>query len=153
MNERCVRLGAMALLAACGFGALGCDDPLIDPAVVSGPRVAAARVRAGDATAAAPPGELMPGQPTLAEPLPAERADDLLSLDGVPWTVSAVPIDPGAPCADGPLPRLALGITARVGFELGGDDREPLDSAPGTYAAHPRESLVYTHVLSHPGLE
>jgi hypothetical protein len=86
-------------------------------------------------------------------------ADDLLSIDGIPWLEpdTAVSLDAAlsldAACADSQLPKLVAGVTSRISFELGGDDREALESEPGTYAAHPRESLVYTHLLSRPGLE
>jgi hypothetical protein len=79
-------------------------------------------------------------------------ADDLLRLDGAPWTaLAALPVR--GTCRDAGLPALHAGLVASVSFELGGDDRDPLEVAPGTYAAHDRESLVYTHLASHAGLE
>jgi hypothetical protein len=79
-------------------------------------------------------------------------ADDLLALDGAPWTArAALPV--GAPCRDAGLFAVHASAPASISFELGGDDREPLDVEPGMYAAHERESLVYTHLGSHPGLD
>jgi hypothetical protein len=82
-------------------------------------------------------------------------ADDELLLDGALWPEppggDADPVA-GAPCRGAGLPALAMGQTSSVAFELGGDDREPLESPPGTYGAHPRESLVFTHLASHSGL-
>lgn len=80
-------------------------------------------------------------------------ADDLLSIDGMPWLESEAAPSLGAACAESLLPKLVAGVASSIGFELGGDDREPLESESGTYAAHPRESLVYTHVFSRPGLD
>jgi hypothetical protein len=86
-------------------------------------------------------------------------ADDRVLLDGVTWPALAATSDepvaalPGAPCAGLGLPTLLAEQPASVGFELGGDDREPLENAPGSYAAHPRESLVYTHMANLPGLD
>jgi len=242
-----------ALLAA---GCFACDDPLTDPAVVAGPRIAGARVsvaedpdlaqpspgqaasiewlvlaeRDGEFSArvawcySAPsvlgppscegpafaeqsatgrfgeplslafvvPAELTPGDAWLAwlgvcdggEPpvfsapssaftCPNEEglsgfyrgfapegtpnrnpslADDLLALDGTPWTArAALPVR--SPCRDAGLPAVRASVPASISFELGGDDRDPLDLQPETYAAHPRESLVYTHLGSHPGLD
>jgi hypothetical protein len=51
------------------------------------------------------------------------------------------------------LPELRAEQPSSVLFELGGDDREALENVPGTYAAHPRESLVYTHLATQPGLD
>jgi hypothetical protein len=84
-------------------------------------------------------------------------ADDRLSLDGATWPAS-LPDATGTPapreaCADRGLPLLRAEQRSSVGFELGGDDREALDSDPDAYAAHARESLVYTHLASHPGLD
>ena len=84
-------------------------------------------------------------------------ADDVLLLDGAPWNAAeleaAPPRAPRQPCRGSALPSLSAGAQALVSFELAGEDREPLQPAPGQYAAHPRESLVYTHVASHPGLD
>jgi hypothetical protein len=86
-------------------------------------------------------------------------ADDSVLLDGVAWPAPATMPDgstsavPGAACAGLGLPTLQSDQPASVGFELGGDDREPLDDEPGSYAAHPRESLVYTHLANLPGLD
>ncbi len=84
-------------------------------------------------------------------------ADDRLFLDGAPWPGTAPdPIGAPAPraaCVDRGLPPLRPEQRSSVSFELGGDDREALQSEPDTYAARPRESLVYTHLASHPGLE
>jgi len=82
-------------------------------------------------------------------------ADDTLALDGVAWTASDADGAPeaGEPCLDRGLLALRAEQPVSVLFELGGDDREALENAPGTYAAHPRESLVYTHLASHAGLE
>jgi hypothetical protein len=85
-------------------------------------------------------------------------ADDSLELDGAAWTAvdgTAAPAEVpwGSPCADLGLPTLSAQQAASITFELGGDDREALENAPGTYAAHPRESLVYTHLGGLPGLE
>ena len=84
-------------------------------------------------------------------------ADDTIALDGAPWTASE-PLDapariPGEPCRGSTLPSLLVGGSARISFELSGDDREALPVLPDEYAAHARESLVYTHVASHAGLE
>lgn len=81
-------------------------------------------------------------------------ADDALALDGAAW----LPPDPsapeaGAPCVGLGLPELRAERAASVLFELGGDDREALENEPGTYAAHARESLVYTHLATQPGLD
>jgi len=233
-----------------------CDDPLVDPAVVAGPRILGARVRALGTGGAEPgagesatidwlvasndsgsysarllfcvgeptslgaprclgpafeertlegafgepltlefsvPTELMPGESWLAwfgscesgevsfDPASSEfrcadaslslsgsyrgripvgapnsnpsLVDDLLSIDGAPWLPSDAEPSLGATCADSVLPRLVAGVAANIHFELGGDDRDALESTPGTYAAHPRESLVYTHLFSRPGLD
>jgi hypothetical protein len=84
-------------------------------------------------------------------------ADDLLFLDGATWP-AAEPDETGSPgpreaCADRGLPLLRAEQRSSVGFELIGDDREALESEPDRYAAHARESLVYTHLASHPGLD
>jgi hypothetical protein len=85
-------------------------------------------------------------------------ADDVLVLDGAPWLAleeapEQTPAAPGAPCAGRGLPIVRAEQPSRVEFELGGDDREALENAPDTYAAHPRESLVYTHLANLPGLD
>jgi hypothetical protein len=85
-------------------------------------------------------------------------ADDRLELDGVPWpafdaTAAPIEIPPGSPCVDLGLPTLLAEQPSSIGFELIGDDREALDNAPDTYAAHPRESLVYTHLAGLSGLD
>jgi hypothetical protein len=51
------------------------------------------------------------------------------------------------------LPAIQSGRLASIALELGGDDRELLESAAGTYAARPRESLVFTHLATRPGLD
>jgi hypothetical protein len=83
-------------------------------------------------------------------------ADDTLLLAGAEWP-PAVPsgdaTPPGGACRDLGLPVLRADQPASLSFELGGDDREPIESAPGAYAAHERESLVYTHLATQPGLE
>jgi hypothetical protein len=239
-----------------GASSPACDDPLVDPAVVAGPRILGARVRALDTGAAEPragesavidwlvasdrsgsysarlllcvaeptslgaprcagpvllertltgvfgesltfelsvPAELVPGTGWLAWLGSCEAgevsfdasssefrcgdaglalsgsyrgripvgspnsnpslADDLLSIDGTPWLESDAAPSLDAACADSLLPKLVAGVASSIRFELGGDDRELLESVPGTYAAHPRESLVYTHLLSRPGLD
>lgn len=84
-------------------------------------------------------------------------ADDTLALDGAAWADAAA--DAAAPPATGQaclglgLPELIAGRRSSVTFELGGDDRETLDNASARYAAHPRESLVYTHLASRSGLD
>ena len=250
-------LGVFVLLSA--LGASACQDPLVDPAVVLGPRVIGARVRAERDPGVAEPGSgerasiewlVLSDQPgtfaaravwCLAEPsalstprcagapaaesratgsydsalplsfqvpdglapgaawlvwlgvcqngepsfdaarsafecpgapalqayyrgfVPEQAAnrnpslsDDQVSLDGTVWSE----LEPGAastaarePCSGSLLPSIRAGALARLTFELGGDDRESLAVSPGQYAAHPRESLVYTHVASHPGLD
>jgi hypothetical protein len=83
-------------------------------------------------------------------------ADDRLALAGADWLASALAADglpPRSACRELGLPLVSIEQPASVVFELGGDDREPLASTPGTYAAHERESLVYTHLSSHSGLE
>jgi hypothetical protein len=83
-------------------------------------------------------------------------ADDTLLLDGAIWPEPSDPDvapAPGAPCRGSALPELPAGRSSSIAFELGGDDREALESAPGTYGAHDRESLVYTHLSSRSGLE
>jgi len=252
-------LGAIGAIGS--IGASACQDPLIDPAVVLGPRVIGARVRAQQDPSVAEPGPgerasvdwlvlsdqpgafaaravwcraepsslgtprcagaptaessatgsydtalsfgfqvpagLEPGQAWLvwlgvcegAEPafdaarsafecpdgdaleayyrgfVPAQAAnrnpslaDDQIAFDGTPWTAlepggPSSPAAAGEPCSGSALPSIVAGVRARVTFELTGDDRELLAAAPDQYAAHPRESLVYTHVASHPGLD
>lgn len=252
-QTRCSALWLAAALSA------GCDDPLADPASISGPRIVAAKVAArGDAALAEPtpgdaasidwlvlsdrpgsfaasvvwcvaaptvigaprcgaspfaeqnqvgefgtalrlsfalPAPLAPGQAWLSwlgfceggedavfdaaasafrcagsEPLsgfyrgfvPDAEAnrnpslgDDTLLLGGAVWPEPepGAPVPPGSACRDRGAPLLATDAPSSLAFELGGDDREPITSAPGTYAAHDRESLVYTHLASHPGLE
>jgi len=92
------------------------------------------------------PGESQNQNPSLA--------DDALSLDAVAWGPAEADSErsPREPCRGSTLPSLSAGAEAVISFELGGDDREPLVAPPGQYAAHARESLVYTHVASHPGL-
>jgi hypothetical protein len=83
-------------------------------------------------------------------------ADDTLLLDGAVWaepTDTEGAPDPGAPCRASVLPELSTRQASSIAFELGGDDREALEDARGTYAAHDRESLVYTHVSNRSGLE
>jgi hypothetical protein len=81
-------------------------------------------------------------------------ADDSLLLDGLPWAAPAArPLEPGDACLGRGLPELRAEQPSRVQFELGGDDREALDNVPGKYAAHARESLVYTHLATHAGLD
>jgi hypothetical protein len=243
------------------IGALGCEDPLVDPATVIGPRVVGARVRAADDAASAEPRagqgasidwlvisneagtlaataafcaaepsslgaprcsaaafdersvELRIGEPlTLDFTLPAALgpgspwlawlgscnnssssngapaafdatgsgfscadgsalsafyrgraatdapnnnpvlADDEISIGGEPW-LSADPVEPGTACADLPLPSVSPDQQIQIGFELGVDDRESLPDSPGQYAAHDRESLVYTHLATLSGLD
>ncbi len=261
MKKRSWMALARAASAVIGLVSGGCDDPLVDPAVVTAPRIVAARVRAdadptlaqpaaGELTridwlvlsdepgsfsahvawcAAAPsvigaprcgpslfdeqslsgafgepitlafslPGELAPGSAWLAwlglceagepvfdvatstfrcgdrealsgfyrgfipEGVPNHNpslADDRLLISGAEWPETAPPgasaaLPPRAACRDEGLASLRVTEASTLTFELGGDDREPIDSAPGTYAAHARESLVYTHLASHPGLE
>jgi hypothetical protein len=80
-------------------------------------------------------------------------------LDGVPW-LSADALSPDTPPPQTGAPCLGLGLAelraeqpSSVLFELGGDDREALENVPGTWAAHQRESLVYTHLATQPGLD
>lgn len=84
-------------------------------------------------------------------------ADDTLLLDGLTWPASEAPTalaqPPAAACVGQPLPAMRADQAASIGFELGGDDREAIEEAPGTYGAHPRESLVYTHLTDLPGLD
>jgi len=81
-------------------------------------------------------------------------ADDSLVLDGAAWLApDATPPEAGSACLGLGLPELRAEQPSSVLFELGGDDREELENVPGTYAAHPRESLVYTHLATHPGLD
>jgi hypothetical protein len=81
-------------------------------------------------------------------------ADDSLALDGALWLApDAAAPETGAACLGLGLPELRAEQASSVLFELGGDDREALDNVPGTYAAHPRESLLYTHLATHPGLD
>jgi hypothetical protein len=82
-------------------------------------------------------------------------ADDTLVLDGAAWLAPAPGPAPvaGEPCRGRGLPELSAEQRSSVLFELGGDDREALENVPGTYAAHARESLVYTHLATHPGLD
>jgi hypothetical protein len=91
-------------------------------------------------------------------------ADDSLLLDGAPWLApdvvppgaappGSVPLEVGAACLGLGLPELRAEQPSSVLFELGGDDREELENVPGTYAAHSRESLVYTHLATQPGLD
>lgn len=78
--------------------------------------------------------------------------DDQLSIAGSPWLEgdgTAV----GEACQGSGLAQIRAGQSASVAFALVGDDREALASEPGEYAAHDRESLVYTHLASHPGLD
>jgi hypothetical protein len=237
-------------VALLGAASLGCEDPLVDPATVIGPRIVGARVRAADdarsaepragqagsidwlvisnaagtlaATAAfcaaepsslgAPrcsggvyaersvelrfgeplsidltlPAELEPGSPWLAwlgscggEAAPFDAAasrilcdeeealsafyrgripqnvlaDDEVSLGGEPWLASAALTEPGSPCAELELPSIRPGEPKDVRLDLGVDDREALPEVPGQYAPHARESLVYTHVATIPGLD
>jgi len=249
-------LKPLVIISLSGACALGCGDPLVDPATVVAPRIVGARVRAADdiesaepragqggsidwlalsnntgalpATAAfcaaepsslgvprcsgAPfdelsvelrfgeplridftlPGDLAPGSDWLAwlgscdgaavpfdadessfvcsaaggalvafyrGRVPAESpnrnpvlADDEISLAGEPWLESdAAP--PGAACASLELPSVRPGDELEIAFALGGDDREALPVIPDEYAAHDRESLVYTHVATLAGLD
>jgi hypothetical protein len=83
-------------------------------------------------------------------------ADDTLLLEGATWpapTGTDAALAPGAPCRTSGLLALPARQTSSIVFELGGDDREALESTPGTYGAHERESLVYTHLSSRSGLE
>lgn len=84
-------------------------------------------------------------------------ADDRLALDGAAWEAplagGSPALEPGAPCLGRGSPELRAGQRSSIRFELGGDDREALEDAPETYAAHPRESLVYTHLATRAGLE
>lgn len=86
-------------------------------------------------------------------------ADDSLLLDGAVWPApdavspAPLPLELGAACLGLGLPELRAEQPSSVLFELGGDDREALENVPGTYAAHPRESLVYTHLATRPGLD
>jgi hypothetical protein len=78
--------------------------------------------------------------------------DDQLLIAGSPWLEAEAP-PAGEACGDSALARISAGQSAAVTFALVGDDREALESEPGEYATHDRESLVYTHVASHPGLD
>jgi hypothetical protein len=82
-------------------------------------------------------------------------SDDGLVLAGLPWLASEATdgAPPRSACRELGVPLLSVASPSSLVFELGGDDRELLENAPGTYAAHERESLVYTHLSSHPGLE
>lgn len=81
-------------------------------------------------------------------------ADDTLVLDGAAWAApDAGSLEAGAACLGSGLPELRAEQPSSVRFELGGDDREALENVPGTYAARPRESLVYTHLATQPGLD
>jgi hypothetical protein len=77
--------------------------------------------------------------------------DDTLWFDDAPWLDS----DPGLelPCGQTELPSLRAGRSAQIRFELGGDDRDALHTTEDSYAAPPREALVFTHVATHPGLD
>lgn len=242
-------------IALIGAASLGCEDPLVDPATVVGPRILGARVRAaGDASAEPRAGEgasidwlavsneagtlaataafceaepsslgaprcgggafgergveLRLGEPlTLDFTLPAELApgsqwlawlgscggaaapfdagesrflcdgegalgafyrgripdeapnnnpvlaDDELALGGEPWPPAPVLAEPGSSCVELPLPSIRAGVPIDVRLDLGVDDREALPEVPGQHAPHARESLVYTHVATVPGLD
>lgn len=79
--------------------------------------------------------------------------DDLILLGGEPWLPLERAPEPGASCLSASLPPLLGGAVALIELQLTGDDREALDDASGGYAARDRESLVYTHVSSRPGLD
>jgi hypothetical protein len=80
--------------------------------------------------------------------------DDTLLLGGAAWAPSeSAAAVPGSACRERGHLALPPDEPSTIVFELGGDDREPLASADGSYAGHERESLVYTHLASHPGLE
>jgi hypothetical protein len=81
-------------------------------------------------------------------------ADDSLALDGAAWVPPDTrPPEPGEACLGRGLPELLDEQPSSVLFELGGDDREALENVPGSYAARARESLVYTHLATQPGLD
>jgi hypothetical protein len=86
-----------------------------------------------------------PAEPEPTEPEPTEPPEPAEPEPAEP--------EPGAPCAGLQLPAVHPHRPATIALELGGDDREPLESAPGTYAARPRESLVFTHLATLPGLD
>lgn len=106
-----------ALLALCLCGAVtSCEDPLLDPATVDGPRILGARVRAE-------------GDPRVAEPRPGERATlEWLAVSNRPeplsatlaWCVASQTLL-GAPRCTGPAfdERVVTGdFGDPVGFEL-----------------------------------
>ena len=79
--------------------------------------------------------------------------DDLWLLGAAPWLEAVDAPGPGEPCLLTDLPTLRAGEASSIAFELRADDREPLAHVPGAYAEHERESLVYTHLATRPGLE
>jgi hypothetical protein len=81
-----------------------------------------------------------------------DLSDDELLLDGQPWSAAALGA-PGDPCTDLDVPQVQRGETATIEFELQGDDRENIETDQDIYGSQPRESLVFTHVSTFPGLQ
>ena len=76
-------------------------------------------------------------------------ADDQLSFAGEPWAATA---GGGAPaCSDPDVVQLDNVESATIRLDAGGRDRETIEV--DEYGEAPKESLVYTHVTSWPGLE
>jgi hypothetical protein len=81
-----------------------------------------------------------------------ELADDRLLRGSELWPATETLMPPGEPCRDAGLPSVRAGRTLQLRWRMGGDDREPLETN-GQYAAPERESLVFTHIATEPGLE
>lgn len=87
-----------------------------------------------------------------ASNLNPDLSDDRLLLAGQAWP-EAVWHSPGAECSGSALPRVSVRETHLIRFQMAGEDREALATGASDYGAPARESLLYSHALTVPGLE
>lgn len=81
-----------------------------------------------------------------------ELDDDELRIAGETWTATAA-ADVGEACDEAEsLPTIRRGRDTQISFELGGDDRQRLPPQQDA-SASTRESLLFAHYFTQPGLE
>jgi hypothetical protein len=81
--------------------------------------------------------------------------DDVLRLGGARWTeLGSTGIGEGCAAADTALPTVERGQATSIRFRAEGDDRETLpEILREEHGANDRESLLFTHVATLPGLD
>ncbi len=82
-----------------------------------------------------------------------DLTDDELRYDGSLWQMALDAPAPGESCAQTMVPQVRVGQRIDIEFRMMGEDRESLSVDPGEYGALEREGLVFSHMVTLPGLE